>query len=191
MGTPARRVSGDDAVESGATHDPAVRGYEIVHGQPVPVMPVSPRHGRIASKIDRLIGAYLEAGGGPGEVYVDAGYVLGLARDPARRRAPDLSYVSRATLNRHGGEPETGFFHFAPDLAVEIDSPGRRPAMEQERIQDYMDAGVRLLWVIHTSTRSATVYRPDGSARVARAHEALEGEEVLPGLRLELATLFG
>jgi hypothetical protein len=46
------------------------------------------------------------------------------------------------------------------------------------------------VWVIAPRTRTATTYRPDGSARLLRAHEALDGEDVLPGLRVPLADLF-
>ena len=77
-----------------------------------------------------------------------------------------------------------------PDLVVEIDSPDRRPAVGQRRIQDYLDAGVRLLWVIHSDAASATAYHADGSARVLRARDALDADPVLPGFQLPLALLF-
>jgi Uma2 family endonuclease len=79
-----------------------------------------------------------------------------------------------------------------PDLAVEIypSTSNRKPGDFQKRIRDYLDGGVRLLWVIYPDARCAMVYRPDGSARMVREHEALEGEDVLPGLRIELAGLF-
>ena len=60
----------------------------------------------------------------------------------------------------------------------------------QQRVRDYLDAGVRLLWVIYPDPAYAMVYRPDGSARMVRESEALEGEDVLPGFRLDLGELF-
>ena len=55
---------------------------------------------------------------------------------------------------------------------------------------EYVEAGVRLIWAIDAHSRTAVVYRPDGSARLVRSDEALEGEDVLPGFRLELRELF-
>jgi Uma2 family endonuclease len=49
---------------------------------------------------------------------------------------------------------------------------------------------VRLVWVIDPRSRTAIVYRPDGSARLVRQEEALEGEDVVPGFRLPLTELF-
>lgn len=72
---------------------------------------------------------------------------------------------------------------------VEVDSPDN-PGILQTRIHDYLDAGTSLLWVIHLTTRSATVYHADGSARLVRGNDALDGENLLPGFVLPLSELF-
>ena len=77
-----------------------------------------------------------------------------------------------------------------PDLAIEIDLTSARKPGGQQRILDYFEAGVRLVWAIDVHSRTAMAYRPDGSARLVRADEALDGEEVFPGFRLRLAELF-
>jgi Uma2 family endonuclease len=56
--------------------------------------------------------------------------------------------------------------------------------------RDYLEAGSRLVWVIAPATRTATVHRADGSARLCREGEHLGGEDVLPGLAIPLADLF-
>ena len=61
----------------------------------------------------------------------------------------------------------------------------------QQEVRDYLEAGSRLVWVIAPRARTATVYRPDGSARLLREGEALEGEDVLRAFTLPLADLFG
>ena len=60
----------------------------------------------------------------------------------------------------------------------------------QQRIQDYLDAGTQLVWVIHLETTAATVYHADGSARLLRESDVLDGEDVLPGLKIPLRELF-
>jgi hypothetical protein len=56
----------------------------------------------------------------------------------------------------------------------------------QQRIRDYLDAGVQLLWVFYAEARYVMVHRPAGSAHRVRDTEALDGEGVLPGFRREL-----
>jgi Uma2 family endonuclease len=118
--------------------------------------------------------------------------VLGLERDPERLRGPDVSFVSRARLERYGGVPEKrGYLHGPPDLVVEVDSPSRpKHKHMQPRILDFLDAGVRLLWIIHSEANCATVYHPDGSARLLRETDSLDGEDVLPGLVIPLHEIF-
>ena len=53
-----------------------------------------------------------------------------------------------------------------------------------------IEAGTRLVWVIAPGVKTVTVYRLDGTARLLREHESLEGEAVLPGLTIPLADLF-
>jgi Uma2 family endonuclease len=167
---------------------PELSGYELVNGELEPVTPAGLLHGRIASRLAVRLEAHVRQQQTAGCVYVEAGFVLGLRRDPERLRGPDVSFVSQAQLDGAGGEPE-GFFHGAPDLAVEIESAERQKAMQQ-RIQDYLDAGTPLLWVIHAETSSATVYHTDGSARLLREADLLDGGTVLPGLLIPLRELF-
>jgi Uma2 family endonuclease len=166
-----------------------LHGYEFVDGELVEVMPGGTRHGRLAGEVYALIRAHIRERGIPGRTYVDAGYVLGLRRDPQRMRGPDASFISQANLDRYGGEPKQGFLHGAPDLAVEVES-AERPKHLQQRIQEYLEAGTRLVWVIHSVANSATVYRADGSVRLLRESDSLDGEDVLPGLLIPLRDLF-
>ena len=57
-------------------------------------------------------------------------------------------------------------------------------------MRDFLEAGSRLVWLIAPQARSATIYRPDGSARLVREPESLDGEDVLPGLSIPLGELF-
>ncbi len=167
---------------------PGVIGFELVDGVPVEVTPVGLAHGVIAGEIHGRIRDHLKQHGIGGRVGVEIGYVLGLPRDPRRTRAPDVSFVSDARLEL-SGRSARGFVLGFPDLAVEVES-AERPKALQQRIQDYLDAGTPLVWVIHSETNAATVYHSDGSAQLLRESDALEGEDVLPGLRIPLNELF-
>jgi Uma2 family endonuclease len=169
---------------------PHLRGYELENGELVAVSLPAPLHGRLVAEVLFRIKLHLRDNPGLGRAYGEVGYVLGLANDPERLRGPDVSFVSQQRIRSAGGEPEHGWFRLVPDLVVEIDSPGRRPPIEQRRIQDYMEAGVGLIWVIHAATRSATVYRADGGVRRVVEDGVLDGGDALPGLRVSLASLF-
>lgn len=188
MGAPARGLTPDDVLRIQAERDDDL-GYELVHGQLVPVMPASLPHGRIATFLGGQLDAFLRRTR-LGRVYSEAGFVLDLPDDPDRLRGPDLAFVSHTTLDAAGGEPERGFFRGVPDLAIEIESPSDRKPGTRRRAAEYLEAGVTLVWTIHPQTRTAIVYRSHGSIRLLRAEESLDGEIVLPGFRLALAELF-
>jgi Uma2 family endonuclease len=122
-----------------------------------------------------------------GLVFSDVGVVLGLRRDPERMRGPDVLFIESSKLEGH--DPEK-LFRGTPDLAIEIDLTSAKKPGGQQRILEYLEAGVRLVWAIDLHTHTAMTYRPDGSARLVRADEALDAEEVVPGFRLSLNELF-
>jgi Uma2 family endonuclease len=100
-----------------------------------------------------------------------------------------VAFVSTERLPE-GRVPEA-FLRGAPDLAVEVLSRSDNPVDVQQKIRDYLEAGARLVWVAAPQARTVTVYRPDGSARLLREPESLDGEDVLPGFSLPLVRLFG
>lgn len=166
-----------------------VIGYELVDGRPIPVTPASPIHGQLIVVMASLLYNYVRQAGLTGTVYSDASFVLRLPIDPERVRSPDVSYVAREKVEAHA-DPER-IFRCVPDLAIEIDlTSGKKPG-GQQRIIDYIAASVPLVWAVDPRTRTAMVYRPDGSARLLRGRDVLTGEEVVPGFRLPLEELFG
>ncbi|MEX2285238.1 MAG: Uma2 family endonuclease [Gemmatimonadota bacterium] len=167
---------------------PEIMGYELVNGELVEVSPNGARRGRLVGEVGARVLGHIRERGIAGRAYFSAGFVLGLPRDPQRLRGPDVSFVSQVRLDQSGGQPK-GFFHGVPDSAIEVESTERPKAMQQ-RIQDYLDAGTPIVWVIHSETKAATVYRAGGSARLLRETDSLDGGDVLPGLTIPLRELF-
>lgn len=161
---------------------------ELINGEVREMAPVGGVHGQITvTTCAWLIGHVRDHGGGQ-VVAGDVGFVLNLPADPERVRAPDVAFVSAQRLPE-GRLPE-GFLVGAPDLAVEILSPTDNPVEIQQKVRDYLEGGARLVWIIAPQAKTVTVYRADGSARLLREQETLEGEDVLPGLTIPLAELF-
>ena len=163
-------------------------GYELVDGQLVPVTPSMRRHSWLAVQtMVRLHDHVKEIG--RGTVYQDVWCRLKLPSDPEQLRAPDVGWFSDAQLAEAGDEE---IFSFPPDFVIEIYSPTNRKRAGdfQRRVRDFLDAGVALLWVIYPDAGYAMVHRPDGSARMIREDGVLDGEDVLPGFKIELGELF-
>jgi Uma2 family endonuclease len=161
---------------------------ELVNGEVIEMIPVGGTHGRVTLRLARRMADHVERQGG-GEVLVgDVGFVLQLPADPERVRAPDIAFVSQQRLPE-GRLPE-GFLGGAPDLAVEVLSPTDNPVEVQQKVRDYLEAGSRLAWVVAPQAKTVTVYRANGSAQLLREHESLDGEDVLPGLTIDLAEIF-
>jgi Uma2 family endonuclease len=103
-------------------------------------------------------------------------------------RRPDLSFV------RFGRFPNdkvpTGKMQLAPDLVIEVISPNDTAEEVETKLDEYLRAGVRLVWVFYIPTKNVWTYRPDGSARLDRVTENLPGEDVLPGFAVPVAELF-
>ncbi len=77
-----------------------------------------------------------------------------------------------------------------PDLAVEVVSPSNSADEIDQKLTDYFDNGVKLVWVIHPESGHVYVYdSPRGCLRLERA-DSLDGGDVLPGLELKIDTLF-
>jgi len=161
---------------------------ELVAGDIREMSPVEGVHGQVAGQICRRLAEHVERLGSGVVLVGDVGFVLRLSGDPEGVRAPDVAFVSAGRLPR-GRLPE-GFLDGAPDLAVEVLSPSDDPVDVQQKVRDYLEAGAHLVWVVAPSAQAVTVDRADGSARLLREWEALEGEDVLPGLRIPLAELF-
>jgi len=99
--------------------------------------------------------------------------------------APKLEEGARALLSDLGLA-----LLLAPDVAVEVLSPSDASTAVQQKMHEYLTSGAKLVWVVDPALRSVTVYRADGSARVLRSGDTLEGEDVLVGFSVRLAELF-
>lgn len=155
---------------------------ELVRGRLVVREPATLRHGVIVVRIVLEIGIYLRSN--PiGEVMAgDPGFTL--FRNPDTVRAPDVAYLR---ADRMPTVEVVGFDELAPDLAVEVLSPGDRSGKVREKTDDWLRAGTLLVWVIDPRQRIAWVHRADGTVSQRTEHDLLDGEDVLPGFVLSLA----
>ena len=83
-----------------------------------------------------------------------------------------------------------GHNRIAPDLAVESVSPNDLAYDVDEKVQDWLLAGTRLVWVVNPQTRTIEVHRAQRPGSIFREGDELDGEDVLPGFRCQVKELF-
>lgn len=157
---------------------------ELIRGRLVVREPAGFRHGVVAMKVARHLEEFVTANDLGVVVAAETGFKL--ATRPDTVRAPDCGFVAKARVP----DPlPRGYFHTAPDLAVEVLSPDDRPGEVLAKVADWLSAGSILVWVIDPDRRTASVYRADGSQSLVSESETLDGESLLPGFELPLAKI--
>lgn len=86
--------------------------------------------------------------------------------------------------------PPTGHCRVTPDLAIEAVSPNDIAYAVEAKIEQWLAAGVRLVWVLYPDTQRLHVHRQDGTASKLRADDMLSGEDVVPGFQCRVAEIF-
>lgn len=103
-------------------------------------------------------------------------------------RYPDVSAVRFGRLPNE--ELPEGHIKLAPDFAAEVVSPNDKAGELEEKLLDYRAAGVRLVWVIYPTTRTARAHRPDQTTTEYASDDVMTGDPVLPGFAVRLGDLF-
>lgn len=159
--------------------------YELVDGQLRMSPKATPRHGRTVTRLLIQLGTFVEAHH-LGQVFAPE---TGFRMPGGNVRGPDLTFVRRDRLS---ADAALDRFMDPPDLAVEVLSTHDRehPREFMDKIGEYLESGVRLVWVIDDGKRRALVYRAVDDVREIPGHGVLDGEDVVPGFSCPLATLF-
>ena len=159
---------------------------ELVRGVLVVREPPGFRHGEITVRLASALMMHVDAHHLGRVVGGDAGFKL--QSDPDTVRGADIAFVSRERLPQ---QSPVGFPSFAPDLAIEVLSPGDMAGETLAKVADWLSAGTQLVWVIDPERRLARVYRADGTERLLEEADRLLGEDVLPGFSCTLASILG
>jgi Uma2 family endonuclease len=164
--------------------DPGHR-HELVRGDLRRMSPASFWHGAVALALGRLIANHVADHTLGIACGAETGFVL--TRGPDTVLAPDVAFVRSERLPTDSGR---GYFEGAPDLAVEVASPGDTYVKVHGKAMTWISFGCRLVWVVEPKARRVTIYRADGSAQVLGSEAVLSGEDVLPGLAVRVGDLF-
>ncbi|MEG3921295.1 Uma2 family endonuclease [Microcoleus sp. POL10_C6] len=101
-------------------------------------------------------------------------------------RAPDVAWVSLERWSALTAEEQEKFPPICPDFAIELRSPPDPLRPLQEKMQEYLNSGLRLGWLINPLDEKVEIYRPSREVEVVQFPVSLSGEDVLPGFVLNL-----
>jgi Uma2 family endonuclease len=160
--------------------------HELVRGELRTMPPAGGEHGIVAGEAFGVLRDYVRPRRLGVVFAAETGFFL--AHSPDLVRAPDVAFVAAGRLQ--GERPPRGYVDLVPDLVVEVISPYDRAADVEEKVEDWLEAGVRLLWLVHPRRRWVTVYRSRHDIRRLTADEELDGGDVLPGFTCRVADLF-
>jgi Uma2 family endonuclease len=159
--------------------------YELDDGRLVLMAPPAGEHGRLQHRVGRVLDKHAE-NLGLGEAFGEIGVIL--RRNPDRVVGPDAAFVVKRSLPVRMS-PE-GYFETIPELVVEIRSKNESPADVRGKAEEYLEAGVQIVWIIEPQSKAVTVFRPKERARVFKIGDVLTAKGVIPGFKVPVVELF-
>ena len=156
-------------------------------GDLVVVPPTGGTSSRKNFNLTQQLGNWVEANLNLGEGF-DSNVLFVLPN--GAKRSSDASWVERRRWDALSQQQQDGYVPLCPDFVVELRSPTDSLEDLQMKMQEYMDNGARLGWLINPQDRQVEIYRQGQPVEVLQAPLTLSGEDVLPGFGLNLQRIF-
>lgn len=160
--------------------------HELVNGELRTKSFAGHQHGKITAIFAWRLAQHVEAEKLGGVYAAGTGFLLW--SDPDTVRAPDVAFISRARVEAAG--KVEGYWHGAPDLAVEVVSPNDTFTEIEEKALAWLEAGTRAVLVINPRKRAVTVTRSLRDITILTHKDLLQLEDLLPGCSLQVRDLF-
>ncbi len=151
--------------------------YEVIDGEVVELAPTGFEHGEYEGELYTLLRNALKDRG-----YVAVGEVgILISKEPLRIRSADVVYISK----ERAGERPTGILEVPPELVIEIISPSNTYTEVEEKVMDYLRAGVERVLLIDPKLKRSTLFKK--GRREAEIYSFEEELELLPGFKVRLS----
>ena len=105
-------------------------------------------------------------------------------------RAPDTSWVKMDRWNALTEEERNKFLPLCPNFVVELMSPSDTLTKTREKMEEYIENGAELGWLINRKNRQVEIYRPNQKVEILDNPQTVSGENILPGFNLDLTTIW-
>jgi Uma2 family endonuclease len=164
--------------------------FELHEGSLIRMPGPGKEHGKIQSRFLRTLDRFLEAQG-LGMLTSTSCFNLPLPGNQEELLCPDLSYT---LPDREAVMPQRGSYPIgAPDLVIEIASPNDYRPQMQSKAQIYLQAGVRLVWIVWPNTQTIDVWRPlsvIAPTATLNVADRVDGADVVPGFTCLVQLIF-
>jgi Uma2 family endonuclease len=150
--------------------------------------PTGGESGKRNLSISTQLGNWFEAHEELGEAFDSStGFKLPNGAD----RSPDASWVSQERWKSLTPQQRKGFVPLCPDFVIELRSESDSLSKLQAKMQEYIDNGARLGWLIDPQNRQVEIYRSRREVEVLENPTELSGKDILPGFVLNLRRIWG
>ncbi|CAN5600713.1 Uma2 family endonuclease [soil metagenome] len=160
--------------------------YELLRGELKKMALAGFEHGSIAMAIGTSLTNPVKSKGLGVVTAAETGFKL--ASEPDTVRAPDVGFVRRERLEEV--KEVKGYWPGAPDVAVEVTSPGDAHSKVMEKALEWLAAGTRMVLVVDLGQRTVSVYRSLRDIHVLTENDAIDGGDVVPGWTMRLEDVF-
>jgi Uma2 family endonuclease len=163
--------------------DRVPKGFEIINDELVEKPAMGFESSWVVTRLTVILDHYCSERANGVTVSGEAGYRC-FPGKPRQVRKPDVSVIlcDPATF-----VPPRKTYRSAPDLVVEVVSPNDTVYDLDTKVQEFLTAGTKLVWVVNPQLRTVLIHRPDGSLQLLTDPAELTGENVLPGFATPLA----
>jgi len=170
---------------------PQLGHCELVEGEIIEMPPPGLIHGKITMEFGARLFIYAKEHN-LGQVFAaETGFIVEPATDEHPRdtvRGADVSFIRKERIPEGGFDDAWG--DFPPDLVVEVMSKNDTQKQVLEKVGEYLDAGVRLIWVARPKDKTVTIYRLNGEIEQLHVDGTLDGEDILPGFDCSVSDIF-
>jgi Uma2 family endonuclease len=165
---------------------PGLGRCELVRGELIEMSPAGYEHGRLAAEIGGILRDFVKPRTLGAITGAETGFYI--ERNPDTVRAPDVAFIGSARLPT---KKLSGYFDGPPDLAVEILSPSDRSGEVLAKVQEWLHAGCKTVWVVDPETETIAVHVSKDHSFLLTLSDILSGGEVLPEFSIIVRDIFG
>jgi Uma2 family endonuclease len=161
--------------------NPDLKLERTAEGQLIVMPPTGWESGQRNMKVAAQLQNWTEANGTGIAFDSSTGFIL----PNGAVRSPDAAWVRQDRMNAFNPDPD-GFLPLAPDFVIELRSASDRLKPLQAKMQEYIENGVRLGWLLNAKDQAVEIYRSGQKIEVLKSPLRLSGKDILPGFELDL-----
>lgn len=166
--------------------NPELRLEQTKEGNVMIMLPTYTETGNKNFKLATKLGAWVEQNGEGEGFDSSTGFIL----PNGAKRAPDASWIRRERWDALPKKARQKFARICPDFVVELRSRTDRIKTIQKKMEEYLENGAQLGWLIDPIERKVHIYKPHQPAVILEDPQTVSGEPVLPGFVLQMSAIW-